>query len=352
MRFGRNRLADLVAAKCERYYTARMTARRVSILTLEGGQNLDVTGPLEIFAVASHLLKKSGNSSAGYKIQVAAPKAGTIQMSSGIRLVTDVALRNLQGPFDTLIVAGGFHPSSFRHPELLLTVKRLAPHTRRLASVCTGAFVLAEAGLLTGKKVTTHWQWCSKLAGYPNLQVESDSIFVRDGNLWTSAGVTAGLDLSLAMVEQDHGQELALDVARQLVLFLKRPGGQSQYSNILRAQRATATPLRELLSWLPEHVQEDLSVNSLAKQVGMSPRNFARSFIREVGVTPARLVEKLRVDAARRQLEQSDDTVDRIAAQCGFGTTETMRRAFLRHLRVAPSAYRGRFASTRQNSFA
>ena len=217
---------------------------------------------------------------------------------------------------------------------------------RRLASVCSGTFLLAEAGLLDGRRATTHWRVCDELAHrYPKITVERDPIFVGDRGVYTSAGVTAGMDLALALVEEDHGRELALRVARQLVMFLKRPGGQSQFSAQLAVQAADREPLRELQAWIADHLDADLSVAELASQVAMSERNFARVFTREVGLTAARFVERARVEGARRRLEESTDGVEMIAARCGFGSAEVMRRAFLRLLGVPPSAYRGRFRS-------
>jgi transcriptional regulator GlxA family with amidase domain len=222
----------------------------------------------------------------------------------------------------------------------------MTPRVRRFGSVCTGAFILAEAGLLDGRRATTHWGSCALLAQrYPRVSVDPNPIFVRDGNVYTSAGVTAGMDLALALVEEDHGHEVALGVARELVLFLRRPGGQSQFSAQLAVQSADRAPLRDLQAWIADNLGGDLSVPALAAHAAMSPRNFARVFTQEVGVTPARFVEQARVEAACRRLEESANGVDAIAAECGFGSTESMRRAFLRRLRVPPSAYRHRFAS-------
>jgi len=215
-----------------------------------------------------------------------------------------------------------------------------------VASVCTGTMLLAEAGLLDGRRAVTHWAYCEALGRrYPKLAVEPDAIFVRDGKFWSSAGVCAGMDLALALAEEDHGRELALTIARWMVIFLKRPGGQSQFSVGLAAQATEHERIRELQSWAQAHLGSDLGIAKLAKRVAMSPRNFARVFAREVGETPARWVERARVEAARRLLEESDEGVDAIAALCGFGSAETLRRAFLRQLRVAPSAYRARFRS-------
>jgi transcriptional regulator GlxA family with amidase domain len=217
--------------------------------------------------------------------------------------------------------------------------------------VCTGAFILAEAGLLDGKRAATHWGSCSRLAQrYPRVAVDADPIFVREQNVYTSAGVTAGMDLALALVEQDHGPQLARQVARQLVLFLKRPGGQSQFSANLALQSADRAPIAELQAWMADHVGADLSVDALARRVAMSPRNFARVFAKSAGVTPARYVERLRVEAARRRLEETNTGVDGIAAQCGFGTSESMRRSFQRTLRVSPTSYRSRFTGERRAS--
>jgi transcriptional regulator GlxA family with amidase domain len=213
-----------------------------------------------------------------------------------------------------------------------------------VASVCSGAFLLAEAGVLAGRRATTHWESCDALARrHPDVEVDPDPIFVRDGNVLTSAGVTAGMDLALALVEDDHGPERALAVARQLVMYVRRPGGQSQFSAALRAQRAERRPLRELQAWVADHLDADLSVEALARRAAMSPRNFARAFAAEAGVTPARYVEEVRVEAARRLLEGTGRPVDGIAAACGFGSAETMRRAFLRTVHVPPSEYRKRF---------
>jgi transcriptional regulator GlxA family with amidase domain len=299
-----------------------------------------VTGPLEVFATATQVIRESGR---GYHTLIAAPTEGVVHMGSGLRLYADQAIANVSRGIDTLIVAGGLSSGGVKDPALVNEVARLAPGVRRLASVCTGALALAEAGLLRGRRATTHWQWCNQLAKYPDVQVERDAIYVRDGNVWTSAGVTAGMDLALAMVEQDHGLSVALEVARQLVLFMKRSGGQSQYSAVLASQQTESAPMGRLLSWIPEHIGEDLSVTALAKRAGMSPRNFARAFARDVGTTPARLVEQVRIEAAQRRLEQTTDSIETISTDCGFGTPETLRRAFLRQLSVCPAVYRKRF---------
>jgi transcriptional regulator GlxA family with amidase domain len=308
--------------------------RHTVVLAFPGVQSLDVAGPVEVLAAAG-----------GYRIDVVAPAPGPVPAHSGLVLHAERALADVRGPLDTLLVAGGEGTAEVMGDAgVLRAVRRLAAGSRRVASVCSGAFVLAEAGLLDGRRATTHWGSCGLLAArYPSITVEPDAIFVRDGEVWTSAGVTAGIDLALAMVEDDLGRDVALRVARRLVVFLKRPGGQSQFSAQLAGQFAEREPLRELQTWVTDHLAEDLSVERLAAEVAMSPRNFSRAFRREVGRTPARFVEHARVDAARRLLEETARPVAEIASGCGFGTAETMRRTFLRALKVTPSDYRDRF---------
>ena len=317
--------------------------RRIAIVAYPDVQVLDVTGPYEVFATAARL-HRDGRPPSPYAVEVVAASAGPIATQSGLRLVADRAFGEVRDA-DTVLVAGGAGTvAAMQDGRLLAWLRRMAPRVRRLGSVCSGTFVLAEAGLLDGRRATTHWSACDRLAArYPAIRVESDPIFVRDGNVYSSAGVTAGIDLALALVEEDHGRELALRTARQLVVFLKRPGGQSQFSAQLAAQSAEREPLRELQAWITDHPAADCSVRALARRVAMSPRNFARVFLREVSLTPARFVETARIEAARRRLEESADGVEGVAARAGFGTAESMRRAFLRTLGVPPSAYRGRF---------
>jgi transcriptional regulator GlxA family with amidase domain len=294
-----------------------------------------VAGPAEVFAAAGD----------EYRVEIVAPAAGMVRASSGLALWADATLAEVRGPIDTLVVAGGEGTRTVMLDEAFVgDIRRLAPASRRVASVCSGAFVLAAAGLLDGRRATTHWGWCDVLAAaFPTVTVESDRIFVRDGDVWTSAGVTAGIDLALAMVEDDVGRDVALAVARRLVVFLKRPGGQSQFSAQLAGQLAERQPLSDLQVWITDHIADDLSVERLAERTAMSVRNFSRTFSREVGLTPARFVERARVDGARRLLEESSASVDEIAVRCGFGTSETMRRTFLRSLHVTPTDYRRRF---------
>jgi transcriptional regulator GlxA family with amidase domain len=324
--------------------------RRVALVVFPDFQALDAAGPLEVFAGASLAWQQAtGARAPAYALELVAREPGPVATSAGYAFVAQRGLAGVRGPLDTLLVAGGFGTArAARDRALLGWLRRQAARARRVASVCTGAFLLAEAGLLDGRRVTTHWHACAELQRrYPRLRVEPDRIHVRDGRFWSSAGVTAGMDLALALVEQDLGREVALAVAQRLVLYLQRPGGQSQFSAQLAAQRAAREPLRELQAWIADHPAEDLSVEALARRVAMSPRHFARVFTREVGRTPARFVETARVEHARRLLETGDAGVDAVAAAAGFGSAETMRRSFLRVLRVGPAAYRDRFRSAR-----
>ena len=325
-----------------------MTARQVVIVAFPGVQSLDVTGPVEVFAGAGRLLAHACRADPGYLVTLASVTGEPLRTSSGLTLVPHRALDHVRPPLDTLVIAGGDDPRpALADHALVGWVRRWAPSARRVASVCTGAFVLAAAGLLDGRRATTHWSACEKLGrDYPAVRVEPESIWTRDGSVWTSAGVTAGMDLALALVEDDLGRGDALTIARWLVLFLHRPGTQAQFSAQLSAQLADRESLRELQGWLPDHLDADLSVEAMARRAAMSPRHFARSFRRQVGTTPARYVERARLEAARRRLEESNDPVERVAAACGFGTAETMRRVFVRALGIAPAEYRRRFGST------
>ena len=337
--------------------------RRVVIVVFDGLQSLDLTGPLEVFSSASRVAAHragapgSGPASAsawdpGYEIVTAGVGPGVVRTSSGLRITPDVALADVSGPLDTLMVAGGdgvqpLVADAAAAAEVAGHLRRLAPTARRVSSVCTGAFLLAEAGLLDGRRATTHWSRCAQLAErYPTVTVEPDPIFTRDGNIFTSAGVTAGMDLALALVEDDLGREAALTIARWLVLFLRRPGNQAQFSAQLSGQLADRDEVRSLQQAIVEHPGADCSVEALARRAAMSPRHLARVFTEEVGTTPARYVEQVRLEAARRRLEESSDAVEAVAAACGFGTCETMRRAFIRALGVPPAEYRRRFRTS------
>jgi transcriptional regulator GlxA family with amidase domain len=319
--------------------------RRIAILAFPGVQSLDVTGPLEVFSAAHTLIERTGRPERGYSVEVIGPTGGTLTTSSGLELRPRHDLDSCPAPLDTLIVAGGSGSRAAAADEVLLQWLRVrARRTRRTASVCTGAFVLAAAGLLDGRRATTHWSAAAALARlHPRIEVDPDPIFIRDGRVWTSAGVTAGMDLSLALVEEDLDRAAALEIARHLVLFLRRPGGQSQFSATLAAQEPERAPLREAQRLVLEQPAGEHSVEAMAARAHMSPRHFARAFTAEAGVTPGRYVERVRLEAARRRLEETDEPIGAIAAACGFGTPETMRRAFLRVLSVGPMEYRRRF---------
>jgi transcriptional regulator GlxA family with amidase domain len=267
--------------------------------------------------------------------------------SSGIEIVPHGPLPAAAAPIDTLVVPGGSgHRSAREDTELVRWIASAAGRARRTASVCTGAFLLARAGLLDGRRATTHWSFADRLAReHPRVEVDPDPIFVRDGAIWTSAGVTAGMDLALALVEEDLDRDAALEIARHLVLFLRRPGNQSQFSAALAAQTAQREPLREVQREVVENVASDHTVEAMAARANMSPRHFARAFRAETGITPGRYVESVRLEAARRHLEDTDEPIASVSLACGYGTSETMRRAFLRALAVGPAEYRRRFHS-------
>jgi len=319
---------------------------RVAMLAFPNVQVLDVTGPLEVFSRASRWMRDHGlRADHAYHVEIIGLKRGSFRTSSGLRLYADHGIAEAGRGIDTLLIAGGLGVESFRnHAPLRRWIVRQSGHVRRLASICTGAFLLAETGLLKGRRATTHWNHCADFErDFPDVRVEADTIFVRDGSLYTSAGVTAGMDLALALVEEDFGREVALAAARELVMFLKRPGGQAQFSAQLASQLAEHEPLRELQSYVVEHPDDDLSVERLARRVAMSPRNFARVFTREVGMTPARFVASARLETARRLLEETTEPLETVCAMSGLGTPESMRRAFLRTLGVPPGRYRERF---------
>ena len=320
--------------------------RRIAMLAHPDIQILDVTGPLEVFSRTSRHLRDRGlRKDDAYSVEIIGLERGAFEASSGLRLYADRGFKDVGRGIDTLLIAGGLGTSRFhKHPGLKRWIQKQAGYVRRLASVCTGAFFLAEAGLLKGRHATTHWAACEELAKeYPGVFVESDRLFIREGSIYTAAGVTAGIDLALALVEEDLGRETALAVARQLVMFLRRPGGQAQFSAQLAVQMAEREPLRELQAFILENPAANLSVGTLARRMAMSPRNFARVFTREIGTTPARFITSVRVETARRLLEETTEDLETICVRSGLGSTESMRRAFLRSVGVAPGQYRERF---------
>ncbi|UOA07031.1 GlxA family transcriptional regulator [Methylobacter sp. S3L5C] len=319
--------------------------RPVGIVTYPGIEILDLTGPMEVFAFANVGLQRAGTcSEPTYPMNVLAAKPGPITTSCGLQIIANTAYSDIHDGLDTLLIAGSPNVDCILcDPALQQWVRAMAPRVNRLASVCTGAFLLAESGLLDGLKATSHWDYCDRLSrDYPLITVEPDRIFVREGSISTSGGITSGIDLALSMVEEDWGSELALLVARYLVVFLKRPGGQSQFSAYLTSN-ANRPELKDLQAWIMLHLADDLRVETLAERLSMSPRNFARFFLTETGMTPAKFVEMARIDAARHYLGSTKLSIEIVAGKSGFADPERMRRAFIRQLGVNPQSYRDRF---------
>ena len=319
------------------------SGRLVEAVVFPAVQMLDVTGPLQVFATANDITVERGHAPP-YRVRVVAEAGRAVTASSGVALATE-PLGPAGEALDTLLIAGGQGvQAAAANPALVDWVRARGQAARRTASVCTGAFLLAATGMLDGRRAATHWSVCADLAGrYPAVHVERDPIFVQDGPVWTSAGITAGIDLALALVEEDLGHDMALAVARYLVVFLKRPGGQAQFSTALSLQSAEGR-FDALHSWIVAHLTHDLALPELAAQAGMSERSFSRNYLDATGVTPARAVERLRVEAARGLLSETRLLMKRVAQQCGFGSEETMRRSFLRLLDVSPQDYRTRFS--------
>lgn len=320
-----------------------MRPHRIAFLVFPGFQSLDLAGPYEVFAGANLAVRRPA-----YEPMVVAATAGPVVSESGLPVVAERSLDDLRpGQVDSLVVVGGNGVFAARDDAATIDwVRRIGRRAARVASVCSGTFVLAEAGFLDGRRATTHWRRASQLQQeYPAVSVDPDPIHIHDGKVWTSAGVTAGIDLALAMVEADHGGDAAQSIARMLVMFLRRPGGQSQFATGVWHGAVTDRPIRRVVDHVHEHPASDLSVPRLAELAAMSERHLLRVFAREVGCTPAAYVERVRVEAARHVLETCDDGVDAVATRVGFGSAETMRRAFVRRLGVAPSDYRQRFAT-------
>ncbi len=314
---------------------------KVAVLVFPGVQMLDIVGPIDVFHEAA---RQAGTPDA-YEFEIISTEDGPIRASNGMRIYPDSVLNTASDDIDTLLVSGSPTIDKMDENEALRDwLLKQSKLVRRLGSVCSGALVLAKAGLLDGKHVTTHWNVSNRLArAYPNVIVEADQIYVRDGAIYTSAGVTAGMDLALALVEEDFGRGVALKVAREFVMFLKRPGGQTQFSAHLEMQTAERSVIRDIQTWILENLNQELTVELLAAHTGMSIRNFARMFKQETQITPADYVESLRIDAARRMLEDTENPLKRVADRCGFGGPNALRRTFLRRLGVTPTDYRRRF---------
>ncbi|MEP7114851.1 MAG: DJ-1/PfpI family protein [Ilumatobacteraceae bacterium] len=316
------------------------------MVAYDGMQPLDLVGPHEVFAGATAVLAARKRATSGYNLSVVSKYGKPVTTESGLGIVT-AALPSARSKIDTLLIPGGDGSQTARYDEVLLAwVRSAARNSRRVATVCSGAFIAAEAGLLDGRTVTTHWARARQLADeYPLVSVDADSIYRQDGNTWTSAGVTAGMDLSLALVEADHGDDIAQTVARWMVMFLHRPGGQTQFATPVWAPRATRSAVRHAQDFIDTHPAADHRLDLLASRAAMSARHFSRVFTDQVGETPARYVERVRVETARAELESTTSSLDLIAINCGLGTAESLRRAFQRRVGVAPDAYRRRFRS-------
>jgi transcriptional regulator GlxA family with amidase domain len=322
------------------------TSRRIVFTAYDGVSLLDLSGPLEAFRIAADFALKERRTT--YECIVVSARGGRVTTADGVELHTKSA-RSVSGQtIDTLVVPGAFLVEDVtRDRALIQWLRRIAPASRRICSVCVGSFLLAAAGILDGRRAATHWMHASLLASrHPNVTVEPDAIYVHDRKVWSSAGVTSGIDLALALIEQDAGREVAIKVARILVVYLKRAGGQSQYSALLDAQaHSDSDRFNELEQWIAEHLRSDLRVEALADRLHMSPRNFARVYVQTRGRTPAKAIEAIRLDAARRRLEETTDRIEKIAEDCGFSGEEQMRLAFVRSLGIPPREYRKRFAS-------
>jgi transcriptional regulator GlxA family with amidase domain len=314
---------------------------RIVIVGFPSAQILDITGPLEVFSTASRFLRIPR-----YATHLVSTDGGSVLSSSGLAFATE-PIEQVVGDIDTLVVSGGRDmDEAAADSKLVDNIQRLAAQSRRVASVCSGAFLLAAAGLLDGRRATTHWAECEDLErAYPSISVEPDAIYVQDGNVWTSAGVTAGIDLALALVADDYGRKAAATVARRLVVYLRRSGGQAQFSAVLAAQSANDEPIRDLLDWIPDNLTADLSIPAMAARTHLSDRQFSRVFKSEVGITPAEHVEAVRMEAACRLLETTALGIEEIARACGFGTPETMNRAFRRRLDTTPGDHRHHFGA-------
>ena len=325
-----------------------MAAHRIVFVVFPGFQSLDLAGPFEVFAGVNAALGRPV-----YELTVAAMVAGPVRSESGLDVLVPSALADIDpASVGTLVVVGGNGVIAARDDAALVAwVAAAAAGAERIASVCSGTFVLAAAGLLDGVRVTTHWRRATRLAAeHPEIDVDADPIFIHAGRIWTSAGVTAGIDLALAMAESDHGADVAQSVARMLVMFLRRPGGQSQFATAIWSNAVDHRPVRAAIDLVHADPSAALTVPRLAAAALMSERHFLRVFTREVGCTPAVYVERVRVESARRTLEETELGLDAVAARTGFGTTETMRRAFVRRLGVPPSDYRRRFAASPQSA--
>jgi transcriptional regulator GlxA family with amidase domain len=328
--------------------------RHVAMTVYPNFLMIDAIAPMEVFNFANIALQLAGRiapSESVYTLAIVAEQRGPVKSSSGICIYADKSYDDLHEGIDTLMLAGASHDpyleTAIQDTKLRSFLIQMMPKARRMVSICTGALILAEAGLLDGRKATTHWMHCDQLAlGHKNIRVEPDKIFVRDGNMYSSGGVTAGIDLALSLVEEDWGWEVAATVARGMLIFMRRPGGQSQFSSYVFNEAKSRKDFRDLQAWIVSNPNTDLGVEQLAERMAMSPRNFSRLFCQEIGVTPAKFVEGIRLEAAKNMMLQTDLPMESVAVQCGFGSAEQMRRSFQRILKTTPQDYRSYFKMT------
>lgn len=325
--------------------------KHIAFLVIPDVTLLDVTGPYEVFSQTLELLKLKGEESeAKYALHtLSVTGSKLVSTASGMEIQCEGNIKSLSYEIDTLLIPGvpNSHMEDYRLDDKVYKwIYGQSLKVRRICSVCTGTFLLAEAGILSGKKATTHWELCDLLTNkYPDIEVDNNPIFVKDGNVYTSAGISSGMDLALALVEEDFGKKLALEVARQMVLYLKRPGSQSQYSTVLTHQNIDYKPIQDIGSWILEHLNENITVETLAEHSSMSARNFARVFVRETGISPAKYINKLRIEKACRYLVDSQLSLKEIADMCGLGSVDNMRKVFLKYIYISPADYRRNFGT-------
>jgi len=325
--------------------------KHIAFLVISDATLLDITGPYEVFSQALEYIETNNiKTDVTYKLHSLSPgKKKNIQAASGIVIQCNENIYTVDYPIDTLIIPGV--PNSliekYKLPKNTLEwISKQSQLVRRICSVCTGSFFLAEAGILAGRKATTHWEKCDVLsANYPNINVDNNPIFIKDENIYTSAGISSGMDLALALVEEDYGKSLALEVARHMVLYLKRPGSQSQYSSVLTHQNTDHQPIQKICNRIQENLQENLTIENLSAEISMSPRNFARVFVREMGITPAKYIDKLRIEAACRYLVDTRLSLKEIALVCGLGSPDNMRKIFIKYIKISPVDYRRNFGT-------